>query len=63
MQGLLWTVPLQRNLEPEQCRQQETNAALIYGKASVVHRLQSLPTHARDICLQCSSLSTTQLNK
>ena len=34
-----------------------------WGKSSVVHALQALPTHASHICLLCSSLPTTQLNK
>ena len=42
---------------------QEAHAALGFGKPSVVHPLQAIPTHASDICLQCPSLHTTQLNK
>ena len=53
---------LQSNLEPEQCRPgKHTHREL--GKPSVVHTLQALPTHASNICLQCSSLPTAQLNK
>ena len=32
-------------------------------KPSVAQTLRALPTHASDICLQCSSLPTAQLNK
>ena len=42
---------------------QEVQAALGCGKSSVVHPLQGLPTHASGIGIQCSSLSTGQLNK
>ena len=41
----------------------ETTRAVSWSKPSVVHTLWALPTHASDICLQCSSLPTTQLNK
>ena len=33
------------------------------GKPSVAQTVQALSTHATDICLQCSSLLTAQLNK
>ena len=33
------------------------------GQTSVVHTLRTLPTHASEVCLLCSSLPTTQLNK
>ena len=41
----------------------ESTHALTGGKASVAKTLQALPTHASDICLQCSSLPTARLNK
>ena len=41
----------------------ESTHAVSGGKPSVVHTLRALPTDANDICLQCSSLLTTQLNK
>ena len=41
----------------------EVHAALCYGHPRVVHELQTLPTHASDICLQFLSLSTAQLSK
>ena len=40
----------------------EGTRAVSWGKPSVVHTLQALPTHASDICLQCPSLPTTQMN-
>ena len=41
----------------------ESTRAMSRGKPSVAQTLRALPTHASDICLQCSSLPTTQLNK
>ena len=41
----------------------ESTRSMSWGKPSMVHTLQALPTHASEICLQCSSLPTTQLNK
>ena len=41
----------------------ESTCAMSWGKPSVVHRLLAFPTHASDICLQCSSLPTAQLSK
>ena len=38
----------------------EVHTNLGCGKPSVVHPLQALPTHASDICLQCSSLPTAR---
>ena len=61
-QGLLWTVPLQNNLELSAVDQESLNA-VSRGKPSVAQTLQALPTHASDICLQCSSLPAAQLNK
>ena len=46
------------DLESTRC-----HAAMSWGKPSVVHTLRALPTHTSDICLQCSSLPTAQLNK
>ena len=37
--------------------------AVSVGKPSVAKTLSALPTHASDICLQCSSLPTALLNK
>ena len=42
---------------------QESPSAVSWGKPNLAQKLQSLPTHPSDICLQCSSLSTAQLNK
>ena len=42
---------------------QESTHAMSRGKPSVVQTLQALPIYTRDICLQCSSLTTAQLNK
>ena len=42
---------------------QKITCTMSWGKPSVVHTLQALPTHARDICLQCSTLPKAQLNK
>ena len=61
IQCLLWKVPLQSNLEAEQGRLGNTQA-VSGGKPSVVHTLWPLPTHSSNICLQCSSLPTVQLN-
>ena len=44
----------QSNLEPDQ----ESTHAMSRGKPSVAETLGALPTHASDICLQCSSLPT-----
>ena len=41
----------------------ESTHAVSAGKPNVAQTLQALPTHASDICLHCSSLPTTQLNK
>ena len=41
----------------------ESTHAISGGKPSVAQTLQTLPTHTSDICLQCSSLPTAQLNK
>ena len=41
----------------------EGTFSVSWGKSGVVHTLRALPTHASDICLQCSSLPTAQLNK
>ena len=41
----------------------ERTHAMSQGKPSVAETLQALPTHASDICLQCSSLSTALLNR
>ena len=41
----------------------ESTHTMSWGKPSVVHTLQALPAHTSDICLQCSSLPTAQLNK
>ena len=41
----------------------ESTDALSGGKPSVAETLRALPTHATDICLQCFSLPTAQLNK
>ena len=37
--------------------------AVSRGKPSVAQTLWALPTHASDICLQCSSLPVAQLNE
>ena len=42
---------------------QESTHAVSRGKPSVAQTLRALPTHASDICLQCSSLATVQLDK
>ena len=42
---------------------QESTYTVNGSKPSVAQTLQALPTHASDICLQCSSLPTAQLNK
>ena len=41
----------------------ESTHSLSGGKPSVAQTLRALPTHASDICMQCSSLPTAQLNK
>ena len=41
----------------------ESTHAMSEGKPSVAKTLQALPTHASDICSQCSSLPTARLNK
>ena len=41
----------------------ESTHAVSGGKPNVAQTLRALPTHASDICLQCSSLPTAQLNK
>ena len=41
----------------------ESTCCCELGQASVVHTLRARPAHASDICLQCSSLPTAQLNK
>ena len=41
----------------------ESTHAVSAGKLSMAQTLQALPTHTSDICLQCSSLPKTQLNK
>ena len=41
----------------------ESIHAVSRGKPSVAQTLRALPTHASDICLQCSSLPTARLNK
>ena len=41
----------------------ESTHAVSRGKPSVVLTLRALPTHASDICLQCSSLATAQQKK
>ena len=41
----------------------ENTHAVNGGKPSVAKTLRALPTHASDICLQCSSLPTARLNK
>ena len=43
--------------------ERESPGAVSGGKPSVVHTLRALPTHASDICLQCSTLPAAQLNK
>ena len=55
-------VPLQSNLETEQCRLGK-HTRHERGKPSVAQTLRALPIHASDICLQCSSLPTAHLNK
>ena len=42
---------------------QESTHTVSGGKPSVAQTLRALPTHASDICLQCSSLLTARLNK
>ena len=42
---------------------QESTHTVSRSKPSVGKTLQALPTHASDICLQCSTLPTPQLNK
>ena len=54
-------VPLQSNLETEQCRLGK-HTCRERGKPSVAQTLRALPTHASDICLQFSSLTTTQVS-
>ena len=41
----------------------KAHTTVSWGKPRVVHTLRALPTHASDICFQCSSLSTVQLSK
>ena len=41
----------------------ESIHAVSGDKPSVAQTLRALPTHASDICLQCSSLPTARLNK
>ena len=63
MWGPLGTVPLQSTLKPKQWRHgKHTPPWHVANKPSVVPTLQALPTHASNICLQCPSLPTTQLN-
>ena len=60
-----------RNAGPAPCRatwslssvDRESTPAVSGGKPSVAETLRALPTHARDICLQCPSLPTAWLNK
>ena len=54
---------LQSNLKPEQCRLGKHTRRERRGKPSVPETLRALLTDASDICLQCSSLLTAQLNK
>ena len=55
-------VSQQNKLEPEQCRSRK-HTHHERGQPSTVQSLWALPTHASDICLQCSSLPAAQLNK
>ena len=41
----------------------ESTQAMSGGKPRVAQTVRALPTHASDICLQCSSLPTAQLKK
>ena len=41
----------------------ESTCTMSWDKPSVAQTLWALPTHTSDICLQCSSLPTAQLNK
>ena len=41
----------------------ESTHAMSQGKPSMAQTLRALPTHAGDICLQCSSLPTALLNR
>ena len=52
----------QSNLEPEQCRLGK-HTHHEGATPSVAETLRALPTHASDICLQCSSLPTARLTK
>ena len=52
----------QSNLEPEQYRLGK-HTRHEWGQTNVTQTLRALPTHASDICLQCSSLPAAQLNK
>ena len=40
----------------------ESTCTVSWGKHSMVHTLRALPTHASNICLQCSFLPTALLN-
>ena len=60
--GLLWTLPLQSKLEPEQCRPRK-HKRCERGQTQCGHALWVLPTHVSDVCLQSSSLPPGQLNK
>ena len=42
---------------------QESTHTTSIGKPTVAQTLRALPPHTSDICLQCSSLPTAQLNK
>ena len=48
----------QSNLEPEQCSLGKHTRCERGGKPSVAETLRAPPTHASDICSQCSSLPT-----
>ena len=41
----------------------ESTHAMSWGKPSKAQTMISIPTHASDICLQCSSFPTAQMNK
>ena len=60
--GLASDSSWQSNLEPKQCRLGK-HTRHEQGQAQGGGDTESIPTHAGDICLQCSSLLTVQLKK
>ena len=62
--GITGPVPLRSNLEPEQCRHGKHTPPWAWeNPVCSIHCKRFPKIHTHIICLQCSSLPTTQLNK